>query len=153
MTWSSCIHLLFVLMLGLLLSGEPAQAEDPIPIQQILEDPEEFHLSNVFFQGTAQEVKAIDPYKISSGDACYGAYSFDLQDASGTIPILVLGFCGTPMLRPPPFTDGEKLLVHAHIHAPGHSGYVRDMQGSPIPNWPPTTVQAIASQIEFEKED
>lgn len=141
------------LFLGLFLTVGIARGEEPMPIQNILEDPEEFHMVNVFFKGTAQEVKAIDPYTISSGDACYGAYSFSLQDESGEIPILVLGFCGTPMLRPPPFKDGEKLLVHAHIHAPGHSGYFKDIQGSPIPNWPPKTVQAIASQIQQVKDE
>ena len=153
MTCPSFNVVIQVLILVLFLTGGLARAEEPISIQHILENPEEFHMENVLFKGTVQEVKAIDPYTISSGDACYGAYSFSLHDENGEIPILVLGFCGTPVLRPPPFVDGEKLLVHAHIHAPGHSGYFKDIQGSPIPNWPPKTVQAIASKIQRVTEE
>ena len=150
---SSFSMFMILVLFELCLSGGLAQGEEPIPIQEVLENPEEFHLANVFFKGTAQQVQAIDPYTISSGDACYGAYSFSLEDGSGGIQIFVLGFCGTPVLRPPPFTGGEKLLVHAHIHAPGHSGYFKDMQGIPVPDWPPTTVQAIASQIQLVTEE
>lgn len=146
---SPILFFLISLIMGLFLAIGPALGEDPLLIKQILNDPEEYHMDNVFFQGTAEQVKALDPYTISSGDACYGAYTFSLRDESGEIPILVLGLCGTPMLRPPPFADGEKLWVHAHIHAPGHSGYFKDMLGSPIPDWPPKTVQAIASQIQL----
>ena len=125
-----------------------AQNEDPITIKKILEDPDTYHMESIYVQGTVVEVKALEPYTVPSGAGCYGAYTFTLKDKSGSLPVVVLGICGTPLYRPPPLSKGDHVLVQANIHAPGHAGYFKGVIGAPIPNWPPRTVQAIASNIQ-----
>lgn len=123
-------------------------AEEPISIARLLEDPEEFHLSVVTLSGTASEVTGLAPYYIASGTGCYGAYTFALQDESGSLLVAVLGFCGQPTMRPPPVADGDHLLVRAHVHAPGRTGYLKEQMGMPILEGVPEHVLAVANHIE-----
>jgi hypothetical protein len=61
------------------------RAEEPIPIQQILEEPRIYHLRQVTLQGTARDVQPLDPYKLPNDTACYGAYLFKLEDDTGVM--------------------------------------------------------------------
>ena len=139
---------LLLSFLILLTSPVTILAGESLFIASILEDPAEFHLSVVTLSGTASEVTALEPYYIASGTGCYGAYTFTLKDESGNILIAVLGFCGTPTLRPPPIADGDRLLVRAHVHAPGRVGYLKEQMGMPILEGVPDNVLAVANHIE-----
>lgn len=139
-----------VLLLTLVLLTWPQilDAEEPVPIHDVLDEPEEYHLTKVTLIGTVSQVEALEPYYIPSGSACYGAYSFTLQDATGSLRVAVLGICGTPVYRPPTISDGDRVMVHAHIQAPGTSGYFRGQLNVPVPSADPGTLRAIALQIQ-----
>ena len=97
-------------------------AEEPVPIQQILEEPRIYHLRQVTLQGTARDVQPLDPYKLPNDTACYGAYLFKLEDDTAVISVAVLGLCGRPLVRDPEIEDGQRIEVSATIQAPSHGG-------------------------------
>ncbi|MGH7228197.1 MAG: hypothetical protein ACREIH_03190, partial [Nitrospiraceae bacterium] len=78
---------------------------------------------------------------------CYGAYTFVLEDGTGTIAVAVLGICGKPMIRNPEVSEGDQVVVQAHIYAPGRFGYFRDKDGQPILGEEREQVQAVADAI------
>jgi len=129
------------------MSAAASSASEPVPIAEILTDPEIYHLKLVTLQGTVGQVKALDPYYQSSGSVCYGAYTFVIEDGTGTIAVVVLGICGRPMIRNPEVADGETLTVQAQIYAPGRLGYFRDKDGQPILGEEREQVQAVAAAI------
>jgi len=120
---------------------------DPVPIADILADPEPYQLRPVILQGRVQRIEVLEPYYQSSGSACYGAYRFTLQDDTGSLEIVVLGICGTPVLRPPLVTEGEMVIVVAQIRAPDGVGYPRRSDGPAPPKESLETVQATAVDI------
>jgi hypothetical protein len=120
---------------------------DPVPIADILADPEPYQLRPVRLQGRVQRIEVLEPYYQSSGSACYGAYRFTLEDGTGSIEIVVLGICGTPVLRPPHVTEGETVTVVAQIRAPDGVGYPRRSDGPAPPKESLETVQATAVDI------
>ncbi len=136
----------------LALVSQAVGGEDSVPINKILADPEEYHLQTVYLQGMVEQVTAMEPYHLPSGAGCYGAYTFLLADTTGTLPVAVLGICGSPLLLPPPLTEGDRVVVQAHIRAPGHGGTLQGVIGVPLPEGPSTTVQAIANQIRRAEE-
>lgn len=128
--------------------GPPAGAEEvPLPISRILDDPNEYHLTTATLEGTVTDVHALEPYYTPSGAACYGAYTFALTDGTGSLTIDVLGFCGTPVFRPPPIADGDRVVVNAHIRVPGHQGYFKGLIGVPLPEQDTARVRGIAEFI------
>lgn len=138
---------LFTSLLISFISAAASLASEPVPITEILTDPEPYHLKLVTLQGTVRQVKALEPYYQSSGAGCYGAYTFMLQDGTGTIAVAVLGICGKPMIRNPEVADGETVTVRAHIYAPGRFGHFLDKDGQPILGEEPEQVQAVAAAI------
>jgi hypothetical protein len=125
-----------------------AGAEEPVSISDLLTDPDVYHLHVVTIQGIVREVRELDPYVLPSGTACYGAYTFTLEDDGGsTIEISVLGACGPPLLRVPDVADGDNVQVQAEIHAPGRTGYSRALGVVPGPGSDQSVVQAIARSI------
>lgn len=128
--------------------GLPAWAEEaPLAIGRILDDPNEHHLTTVILEGSVADVHALEPYYTPSGAACYGAYTFVLSDGSGSLTIDVLGYCGTPLFRPPPIADGDRVRVQAHIRVPGRQGYFQGLIGVPAPEQDTTRVRGIAVVI------
>ena len=109
----------------LIITGLPTtvRAEEPIPIQQILEEPRIYHLRQVTLQGTARDVQPLDPYKLPNDTACYGAYLFKLEDDTAVMSVAVLGICGRPLVRDPEIEDGQRVEISATIQAPSHGGY------------------------------
>ena len=91
------------LMLTLMGAAMPTLlwAEEPISIQQILEDPQIYHLRHVTLHGTVRDVQPLDPYKLPNETVCYGAYLFRLEDDTSTLAVAVLGICGKPLVRDP----------------------------------------------------
>lgn len=141
------IQCLFFCCLISYLFRVPAVADEPILIAEILASPESYHLDLVTVQGTVRHVERLVPYHLPSGSTCYGAYTFTLRDETGSLAVSVLGFCGTPIFREPPVTDGDRIILRAQIHAPDQSG----SPGKPVtPNLPatdPNTVRAVANAV------
>lgn len=122
-------------------------AEEPISIQQILEDAPAYHLRHVTMHGTARDVRPIAPYTVSNGDNCYGAYLFRLEEDEATIPVAVLGICGRPLVRDPDIEDGDRVEVSATIQAPSHGGYYLSFKGLKGATDEEGLVQAVADRI------
>jgi hypothetical protein len=121
-------------------------AEDPLTIGTILEDVEAYHLRMVTMKGTVRDVRERGPYVLPNGTACYGAYTFLLEDDSGMLEVAVVGICGPPALRYPEVANGDRILLQAEIQAPGHGGMARNLDGEFFRLDHPT-VQAIAKEI------
>ncbi len=135
--------------IALLLTMVTASAwgEEPIAIQQILDEPRNFHLHPVTMQGTVRDVQPLDPYTLPNGTNCYGAYLFRLEDDSSALSVAVLGICGKPVVRDPEVEEGARVEVHAVIQAPSHGGYYLSFRGLKVVTEQEGLVQAIADRI------
>ena len=150
-----CIHMrtwtlfLAVIPVALFETVTPrlVSAEEPIAIQQILEEPQVYHLRHVTMHGTARDVQPLAPYTVPNGDNCYGAYLFRLEEDEATIPVAVLGICGRPLVRDPDIEDGERIEVSATIQAPSHGGYYLSFKGLQAVTEQEGVVQAVADRI------
>lgn len=136
-----------VLFLLLLAQPSPLRAEEPVPIEQILEDPRIYHLRQVTMLGVARDVQPLDPYKLQNEQVCYGAYLFKLEDDTGVMSVAVLGICGRPLVRDPEIEDGQRVEVSATIQAPSHGGYYLSFQGLKVVREEEGFVQAVATRI------
>jgi hypothetical protein len=122
-------------------------AEQPISIQQILDDPKIHHLRRVTLHGTVRDVTPLDPYKLPNETVCYGAYLFRLEEEAATIPVAVLGFCGKPTIRDPEVEDGDHVEVSATIQAPRHGETYLSFRGLKVVTEQEGIVQAVADRI------
>ena len=149
MTWARFIPFLAGILPTLFGTVTPrlVWAEEPITIQQILEDPRVYHLRHIVMHGTARDVQSLAPYTVPNGDNCYGAYLFRLEEDEATIPVAVLGICGRPLIRDPEIEDGDRIEVTATIQAPSHGGYYLSFKGLKVVTDQEGVVQAIADRI------
>jgi hypothetical protein len=107
------------LALGLLTLGGLARADDePVAIGEVIADPDAYHMRLIFMHGTVRGVTPLPPYSPAADTTCYGAYTFVLEEETGSIEISVLGFCGAPLLRTPEVREGEPILLKAQILSP-----------------------------------
>ncbi len=104
--------------LGLLALGGLARADEPVPIGEVIADPDAYHMRLVLLQGTVRRVTQLPPYSPATDTTCYGAYTFTLEDETGSIEISVLGFCGAPVFRTPEVREDEPILLKAQILSP-----------------------------------
>ena len=104
----------------LLAFGGLALADEPVPIGEVVADPDAYHFRIVPLQGTVRQVSPLPPYTPGPDTICYGAYTFTLEDDTGSLEISVLGICGQPVLRKPEVNDGEVILLTAQILSPNH---------------------------------
>jgi hypothetical protein len=104
----------------LLAPGGLALADEPVPIGEVVADPDAYHFRLVPLQGTVRKVAPLPPYTPGPDTTCYGAYTFTLEDDTGSIEISVLGICGKPILRKPEVNDGEVILLTAQILSPNN---------------------------------
>jgi hypothetical protein len=144
-----CVAVLFLCLMTVL-TVTPGFSEDPISISDIVADPETFHLKQVTIQGVVGRVKELEPYYLPSGSACYGAYTFLLEDDSANgalLDVAVLGICGAPRIRFPEVADGDRVRVQAEIQVPSRFGQSRALDGSWIAKGYEPAVQAIAKSI------
>ena len=130
------------------LNHPTAAAYESVPIAAIVEDPYAYSLTKVTLQGSVREVKNLAPYFFADVFMCYGAYSFILQDRTGSIEVGVRGICGTPAMRFPEIikrevSDGDRIVVEAEIHPPGD--YLGD--GFPLFGEVLNSVKAIVSKF------
>ena len=107
-----------VVALGLLAATGIAAADDSVSIGEVVADPDAFHFRLVSLQGIVRQVAPLPPYAPGPDTICYGAYTFMLEDESGSIEVSVLGICGKPILRKPEVNDGEQILLKAQILSP-----------------------------------
>ncbi|MDH5738858.1 MAG: hypothetical protein OEY77_00870 [Nitrospira sp.] len=149
MIWARLIIPLTGVLLTLLGTGTLllVQAEEPLGIHQILEEPRVYHLRRVTMHGTARDVQPLAPYTVPNGDNCYGAYLFRLEEDEATIPVAVLGICGRPLVRDPEIEDGDRVEVSATIQAPSHGGYYLSFKGLKVVTEQEDVVQAVADRI------
>ena len=127
-----------------------AAAEEPRSVSEIVQDPDAFHLKQVTLIGIVAGVKLLDAYFLPTGTACYGAYTFVLEEETGNggfLDVAVLGVCGTPLIRMPDVADGDKVTIEVDIQVPSRFGSVRGMQTPPFFKGEPPAVQAIARKI------
>lgn len=143
-TSARIVALLIVVLLTL---GELVWAEEPIGIQQILEEPRLYHLRHVTLRGIVRDVQSLAPYTVPNGDNCYGAYLFRLEEDEATIPVAVLGICGKPIVRDPEVEDGDRVEVSATIQAPSQGGYYLSFKGLKVATEQEGIVQAVADRI------
>lgn len=143
------IGLLMGLLLPLILGVPPGFPEDSVAVRDIVADPDAFHLRQVRLEGVVSHVQVMDPYFLPSGNACYGAYRFLLEDDEGEamLDVAVLGICGRPVIRPPDVTEGDRVTVRAEIQVPSRFGRFLGRDGMPLINEPPPSVQAVAISI------
>jgi hypothetical protein len=137
----------FITAVALLTAPAPLRADEPVPIQQILEDPQVYHLRHVVLQGTVRDVQPLDPYTLPNGTNCYGAYLFRLEDDSAALSVAVLGICGKPLVRDPEVEDGARVELSATIQAPSHGGYYLSFHGLKVAAEQEGVVQAVADRI------
>lgn len=94
-------------------------AADLIPIATVLADPRGYHLKEVTLHGIVREVTLNPPYQLGS-ETCWGAYTFRLEDSTGSIEAFVRGVCSAfmnPAHQPPQVKDGEEITLVASIFA------------------------------------
>ena len=138
------------LLVILLMLRAIAQAEEPTEVSAVIADPDAYHLRSVTLQGVVGRVRMLDPYFLPSGTACYGAYTFALEDSNGSgdlLEVAVLGVCGRPAVVFPEVAEGDKVLVQTDIQVPGRFGQFKDLQGRPLSTSQQPAVQAIAKTI------
>jgi hypothetical protein len=110
--------LCLVVAVGLLVFAGPARADEPVSISEVVSDPDAYHFRIIPLQGTVRQVTPLPPYSPGQDTTCYGAYTFTLEDETGSIEISVLGICGTPLIRTPDVRDGEPIRLMAQILSP-----------------------------------
>ncbi len=135
------------LLLGGSLPVSASSTAEPLPIEELREYPERYHLHNVVVQGTAQDVRAFDPYKLPSGSVCYAAYSFRLMDDTGMLPVIVMGVCGVPVVKDPDVDEGDVLSAEVTVHAPGKGTFFLTLDGRKMPFTDVDDVQGVARNI------
>ena len=117
----------WIVHLGILVffiaSGTTTLASEPLAIRKIIEDPQKYQLHLVTLTGIARSVQTFEePYSSGGELACYGAYTFMLEDKTGSLEVVVPGVCGRGKTAPPPVSEGERVRLDAVIQAPGHYG-------------------------------
>src|SRR5713226_984346 len=132
--WTTKVMVYLCLLLFTLTTTHSFGAE-PIPIGKVLADPKSFHMQIIPIRGTVHQVKILAPHDpFQPGDPCYGAYTFTLNDETGSITVKVQGHsvrCGVQTgSESLEVSEGDKVVIEAKIYAPGH--YVENFK-SPIP--------------------
>ena len=124
-----------------------AAAGEPVTIREILDDPMSYHLKQVTLRGTVRNVTPLDPYKLPTGTACYGAYLFYLDDDTAVINVAVFGLCGFPTVKDPDVEEGQRIELITTIQAPSHGGYYLSFQGIKVATEQEGLIQAVADRI------
>jgi hypothetical protein len=141
------LMILIFVWLGGPVTLSSAAAGEPVTIREILDDPMSFHLKQVTLRGTVRNVTPLDPYKLPTGTACYGAYLFYLEDDTAVINVAVFGLCGIPTVKDPDVEDGQRIDLIATIQAPSHGGYYLSFQGVKVAREQENVIQAVADRI------
>ncbi len=139
--------ILIFVWLGVCVGLSSAAAGEAVTIREILDDPRSFHLKQVTLRGTVRNVTPLDPYKLPTGTACFGAYLFYLEDDTAVINVAVFGLCGIPTVKDPDVEDGQRIDLIATIQAPSHGGYYLSFEGVKVAREQENVIQAVADRI------
>jgi hypothetical protein len=118
---SSVLRAITVQGLILVASALPVHAAETLAIGTILQHPESYHGHVVTLQGTVRNARPFEPYFspfAGKGGRCYGAYTFTLEDETGSIEVFHPALCGPP-IHVPEVPEGDKALIEAQILGPG----------------------------------
>ena len=117
-SWISSVFscgLMYCLILSVTLAAEP------VSIGTVVARPQAYNLQIVTLRGVVRGVRTLEPScYFSKGILCCGAYAFSLEDATGSIELVVPGVCrGSVVVRLPEVSDGDSVSVQAQIFPPG----------------------------------
>jgi len=100
-------------------------ANETIAIGTILAHPESYHLQQVTLRGTVLKVRALDPSErpnyLGRRIFCPGAFTFTLEDETGSIRVEFLGVCedtGALGKKTTQASNGDRVEIRAIIQAP-----------------------------------
>lgn len=105
--------ILAAVLLYALLGLSVANAADPVPIGTILADPDPYQLRPVTVQGRARGLNVLPPHLSLCGIA-FGAYTFKLDDGTGSIAAEAAGNCRDPNASAP-FANDDPIVVEGTV--------------------------------------
>ncbi len=144
------MRLQWLVLIMMLMTCAIVHADEPTEVSAVVADPDVYHLRAVTLQGIVGRVRMLDPYFLPSGTACYGAYTFGLEDTNGSgdlLEVAVLGVCGRPVVLYPEVAEGDKILIQAEIQILSRFGQSRTLDGRPLSTSEQPAVRAIAKTI------
>jgi len=116
---------LCALILAIWVWTAQAAAQEAVSIGKVLADPKAYHAHEVTLHGTVQGVSQLPPYR-TTRSLCWGSYTFNLQDDTGSIPVFVQGACSlntmNPDVKPRQVTEGEEVSFEASIFVGEYGG-------------------------------
>ena len=98
----------------LLLCASTILASEPVTIGAILASPETYYFREATLQGAARQVKPIGMFSGKCGNV-YDAYTFVLDDGTGSIDVDVGGTCRGPGIVVV-VDNGDKVIIEAVIN-------------------------------------
>ena len=104
---------LFVSFLLFFLGGSVSLADEPISIGTLLSSSSIYDHHMVAITGIARQLELYEPQR-GYGCVMYGAYSFLLDDGTGTIQVNVSGSCTPGVVLP--VSTGNKVIVEGIFH-------------------------------------
>lgn len=123
-------------------------AAEPLPsIEEIQSAADAYHLRDVTLEGTVTHLKLLEPYTLPSGLICQGGYRFSLQDETGSLDVMVPGWCGKQLPREVTVAEGDRVSVKMELHAPGRRSYSLDMKGQRLETDDTDRPHGIAKEI------
>ena len=131
----------------LFLSLVEISAEELPTIGDVQTMADAYHLREVVLEGTVQDLKLLDSYTLPSGLTCQGAYRFSLQDETGSLDIMVPGWCGKQLPKEITVANGHRVSVKLELHAPGRRSYSLDMKGQRLETDDADHTHGIAKMI------
>jgi hypothetical protein len=139
---SAALQVMFVLV-----ALSVVAAEDSPLIGEVLAAADAYHLRDVTLEGTVTHLKLLEPYTLPSGLLCQGGYRFSLIDMTGSLDIMVPGWCGKQLPREVTVSNGDRVSVKAELHAPGRRSYSLDMKGQRLETDDADHAHGIAKEI------
>lgn len=123
-------------------------AAEPLPsIEEIQSAADAYHLRDVTLEGTVTHLKLLEPYTLPSGLICQGGYRFSLQDETGSLDVMVPGWCGKQLPREVTVAEGDRVSVKMELHAPGRRSHSLDMKGQRLETDDTDHPHGIAKEI------
>lgn len=135
------------LIVAVFLAPALAVGAESITIVELSADPNSYHLQMVMLEGTVHDIKRLVPYEIEAGTMCYGAYTFRLEDQTGSVKVSVLGVCGLPMIREPDVTEGDRIMLRAQVLSPEKLAIPREQDGEEEKQAKAPELEVVANAI------
>lgn len=136
-----------LMIVSVFLTPALAVGAESIAIVELSADPNSYHLQMVTLEGTVHDIERLVPYEIENGTMCYGAYTFRLEDQTGSVKVSVLGVCGVPMIREPDVTEGDCIMLRAQVLSPEKLAIPREQDGEEEKEANAPELEVIANAI------